>query len=141
LFNNERKIFTLYYPEERVKYPDAYRGRPVLVLGDNGVEKCVACGLCEKMCPALCISIQPGETKLSKERYPEGFTIDQARCIVCGFCEEVCPKEAILMSQDIEIANYDRKEILYKKEDLLVPEKDLRMRQGFVRGAFARWNY
>ncbi len=141
LFGKKRKIFTVYYPEEKLKYPDAYRGRPILVIGDDGVEKCVACGLCERMCPAFCISIQPAETELDKERYPETFTIDQSRCIVCGFCEEVCPKEAILMSQDIEIADYDRSKMLYQKEDLLIPEKDLRTRQAYVREAFARWNY
>ncbi|MFQ6020323.1 MAG: 4Fe-4S binding protein, partial [Dehalococcoidia bacterium] len=69
-------------PEERVDYPDAFRGMPVLVQLDNGQPKCVACGLCEFACPTDCISIVPGELEGSRiERYPEAFDIDMSRCM------------------------------------------------------------
>lgn len=131
--DKKRTIFTVYYPEEKATFPDAYRGRPVLVEDDDGVERCVACGLCEVICPALCIEIQPGESDLDKERYPETFSIDMARCIFCGLCEEVCPKEAIVMSDECEIADRDRKKMLYKKDRLLVPAKKLQKRLNYIK--------
>ncbi len=139
--NKKRKIFTVYYPEERVEYPPAVRGRPVLVVDDNGVERCVACGLCEIACPAYCIEIQPGEIDLDKERYPKSFSIDMARCILCGFCEEACPKEAIVMSEEFEIANLDRKKMFFPKDQLLVPAKKLQKRLDFIKKAYGKWNY
>ncbi|VAX23388.1 NADH-ubiquinone oxidoreductase chain I, partial [hydrothermal vent metagenome] len=82
-----RKVMTIYYPEESLTPPPAYRGRPVLVVGDNGLEKCVACGLCEAACPAHCISIV-GAERNDLERYPLSYTLDGSRCIFCGLCEE-----------------------------------------------------
>ena len=139
--NKKRKIFTVYYPEERLEYPPAYRGRPVLVLDDDGVERCVACGLCEIVCPAECIEIQPDETELDKERYPEDFSIDMARCIFCGLCEEACPKEAIVMSDECEIADLDRANLLCEKDRLLVPVKKLQKRIDFIQKGYGKWNY
>ena len=92
-----RPKFTRQYPEERWNPPASFRGRPVLV-SEGGTERCVACGLCARVCPALAIEVQAGETALSKERYPERFEINMLRCIFCGFCEEACPEEAIIMS-------------------------------------------
>jgi len=138
---SKRTIFTRYYPEERTEYPPAFRGCPVLVEDDNGVERCVACGLCEIVCPAECIEIQPGETEEKKERYPETFSIDMARCILCGFCEEACPVEAIVMSDECEIADLDRSNMLYQKDRLLVPAEKLQKRLNYIKGIYAKWNY
>jgi len=72
-----RKDFVIQYPEERVDYPDAFRGMPVLVQLENGQPRCVACGLCEFACPTDCITIVPGELEGARsERYPEAFAID-----------------------------------------------------------------
>ncbi|MBI4379481.1 MAG: NADH-quinone oxidoreductase subunit I [Nitrospinae bacterium] len=137
----KRSIFTVYYPEEKLTLPDAYRGRPVLVMREDGTERCVACGLCEKICPALCISILGGERE-NKERYPTYYTLDMSLCVFCGFCEEVCPKEAILMSDEYEgLAEYDRKNMLYPKEKLLVSEKKLQKRIDYVRKIYSKCNY
>ena len=96
------------YPEERVDYPDAFRGMPVLVQLDNGQPRCVACGLCEFACPTDCITIVPGELEgAGIERYPEQFDIDMSRCMFCGLCEEACPEEAIVMSREVEIGTFD----------------------------------
>jgi NADH-quinone oxidoreductase subunit I len=134
-----RKDFVIQYPEERVDYPDAFRGMPVLVQLENGQPRCVACGLCEFACPTDCITIVPGELEgASIERYPEAFDIDMSRCMWCGLCEEACPEEAIVMSREVEIASYDRDSMLFEKEQLLVPEPLLKRRLDFLRGEYDR---
>jgi len=140
----DRRIFTVYYPEEQVKYPIAYRGRPVLALEENGHPACVACGLCEAACPAYCIDIIPGENSGKQneiERYPKEFTIDYAICIFCGNCEEACPEEAIFMSDNCEISMLDRKKMKYNMQQLLVPVAQLKDRIEFTREMCAKWNY
>ena len=129
-----RTDFVVQYPEEQVDYPDAFRGMPVLVQLPNGEPRCVACGLCEFACPTDCISIVPGEIEGARiERYPEAFEIDMARCMFCGLCEEACPEEAIVMSREFEIADYDRKTLVFGKSRLLVPEHLLERRLAFLR--------
>jgi len=125
--------FTMEYPEVRFEPSGSYRGRPVLVQEENGVERCVACGLCSRVCPALAIEVQAAETDLEKERYPEKFEINMLRCIFCGFCEEVCPEEAIVMSKDYELAFTNREEAIYGKDKLLIPVKNLQDRINFLR--------
>ena len=125
--------FTLQYPEEKFIPSGSYRGRPVLVQEDDGRERCVACGLCSRVCPALAIEVQAAETDLEKERYPEKFEINMIRCIFCGFCEEVCPEEAIVMSKDYEMAFTNREQAIYGKDKLLVPVEQLQDRIDFLR--------
>jgi len=134
-----RTDFVVQYPEERVDYPDAFRGMPVLVELENGEPRCVACGLCEFACPTDCISIIPGEIEGARiERYPEVFDIDMSRCMFCGLCEEACPDEAIVMSREVEIGSYDRPSMVFKKEQLLVPEPLLKRRLDFLRAEYER---
>lgn len=133
LKNMIRPKFTFEYPEEKFIPSGAYRGRPVLVEEENGEERCVACGLCSRVCPALAIEVQAGETEREKERYPELFEINMLRCIYCGFCEEVCPEEAIVMSKDYELAFSSREEAIYGKDKLLVPVNQLQDRIDFLR--------
>ncbi len=133
LKNMFKPKFTLKYPEEKFVPSGSYRGRPVLVEEENGKERCVACGLCSRVCPALAIEVQAAETDLEKERYPEKFEINMLRCIFCGFCEEVCPEEAIVMSKDYELAFSNRDEAIYGKDKLLVPVSQLQDRINFLR--------
>ena len=128
-----RPKFTRQYPEEKWDAPASFRGRPVLVLEDNGVERCVACGLCSRVCPALAIEVQASETELEKERYPEKFEINMVRCIFCGFCEEVCPEEAIVMSNEYELVFTSQNEAVFGKDKLLVPRKNLESRLRFLK--------
>jgi len=127
------------FPEERVDYPDAFRGMPVLVQLENGQPKCVACGLCEFACPTDCITIVPGELEGDAiERYPAEFDIDMSRCMFCGLCEEACPEEAIVMSREVEISTFEREATLFHKKDLLVPEPLLKRRLDFIRSEYDR---
>ncbi len=127
-----RPKFTRQYPEERWIPPASYRGRPVLVQEDDGTERCVACALCSRVCPALAIEVQAAETPDGKERYPEKFEINMVRCIFCGFCEEVCPEEAIVMSDEYELVFSNQDEAIFGKDKLLVPKEKLKKRLDFL---------
>ena len=119
--------FTRMYPEERFEPVASYRGRPVLVQEESG-ERCVACGLCSRVCPAIAIEVQAAETTREKERYPELFEINMLRCIFCGLCEEACPKEAVFLTDRIVPTEFERGEFVYGKEKLVEPvEKDKRV--------------
>src|SRR5512147_2363940 len=124
--------FTVQYPEEKWTPPPSFRGRPVLVE-QKGVERCVACGLCSRVCPALAIEVQASESEYAKERYPVKFEINMLRCIFCGFCEEVCPEEAIVMSKDFELTFKKYSDGIYGKDKLLIPKKELQERLAFLR--------
>jgi NADH-quinone oxidoreductase subunit I len=125
--------YTVEYPEVKFIPSGAYRGRPVLVMEENGKERCVACGLCSRVCPPLAIEVQAAETTDEKERYPEKFEINMIRCIFCGFCEEVCPEEAIVMSKDYELSFWNREDAMYGKDKLLTPVSQLQERIDFLR--------
>ncbi len=120
-----RKRETLNYPEEAVYLSPRYRGRIVLTRDPDGEERCVACNLCAVACPVACISLQKAEREDGRW-YPEFFRINFSRCIFCGMCEEACPTSAIQLTPDFEMGEYDRKELVYEKEDLLIsgPGKD-----------------
>lgn len=126
--------FTRQYPEERFNPQPSYRGRPVLVE-EEGVERCVACGLCARVCPALAIEVQASETEQIKERYPVKFEINMLRCIFCGFCEEACPEEAIIMSDEYELVFTNPEQAIYGKDKLLMSTDRLRTRLEFLRRA------
>ncbi len=124
---------TRQYPEQRWEPTGSYRGRPVLVQEAEG-ERCVACGLCSRVCPALAIEVQAAETmERDKERFPKLFEINMLRCIYCGFCEEVCPEEAIVMSKDYDIVFQTQEEAIFGKDKLLVPVAKLQQRLEYLR--------
>jgi NADH-quinone oxidoreductase subunit I len=129
-----RPKFTRQYPEERWNPPASFRGRPVLV-NEEGTERCVACGLCARVCPALAIEVQAAETPLSKERYPERFEINMLRCIFCGFCEEACPEEAIVMSDEYELVFKHPEDAIFGKDRLLMSTDRLAPRLAFLRSS------
>ncbi len=114
-----KKRETVQYPEERPILSPRYRGRIVLTRDPDGEERCVACYLCSAVCPVDCIVLQAAEDE-SGRRYPESFRINFSRCIYCGLCEEACPTDAIQLTPDFEMAEYDRKNMVYEKEDLLI---------------------
>ncbi len=124
--------FTRQYPEEKFHPEASYRGRPVLVEEEFG-ERCVACGLCSRVCPAIAIEVQAAETPKEKERYPEKFEINMLRCIFCAYCEEACPEEAIVMSRDYELVFDNVDDAIFGKEKLLVPVAQLQERLEYLR--------
>jgi len=129
-----RPKYTMQYPEERWEAPSSLRGRPVLVQED-GIERCVACGLCARVCPALAIEVQASETELPKERYPVRFEINMLRCIFCGLCEEACPEEAIVMSNEYELVFRKSEDAVFGKDKLLMSTERLAARLEFLREA------
>ena len=114
-----RRRETVLYPEERLALPPRFRGRIILSRDPDGGERCVACYLCAAACPVDCIALQATEDE-SGRRYPEFFRINFSRCIFCGMCEEACPTYAIQLTPDVEMSEYDRRNLVYEKEDLLI---------------------
>lgn len=114
-----RKKVTVEYPEKKNKLPPRYRGRIVLTRDPDEEERCVGCYLCAVACPVDCIALQATEDENGR-RYPETFRINFSRCIYCGYCEEACPTYAIQLIPDVEMSEYDRQQMVYEKEDLLI---------------------
>ncbi|MFT7477289.1 MAG: NADH-quinone oxidoreductase subunit I [Gammaproteobacteria bacterium] len=131
--------FTRQYPEEPLITTEVTRGQPRLVVNADNNIACVSCGLCEAACPAYAITIDGQETDRTIEREPERFDIDMLRCILCGFCEEACPKEAIYMSDELELAAYSRRDLIYNIEKLKRPASALKNRMDYVRRINERW--
>ncbi len=119
LLHTFSKRFTVQYPEEKIKLPARWRGRIVLTRDPDGQERCVACNLCAAACPTDCISLQATQDEHGR-RYPAFFRINFSRCIFCGFCEDACPTYAIQLTPDFELAEYDRQNLVFEKEDLLI---------------------
>jgi len=110
----------ILYPEVKPPVPPRYRGRIVLTRDPDGDERCVACNLCAVACPVGCISLQKAERPEDGRWYPEFFRINFSRCIFCGLCEEACPTTAIQLTPDFEMAEYNRQNLVYEKEHLLI---------------------
>jgi len=107
-----RRPATQSYPEERPVLPARFRGRPALVMRPDGAPRCVACGLCERVCPTLCIAVTPG-TGPEGERALAAYTLDLNRCAFCGLCVEACPVAAIVMSTEFELASRSRERLIH----------------------------
>ncbi len=114
-----RKRETILYPEVKQVMPPRWRGRIILSRDPDGEERCVACYLCAAACPVDCISLQATQEAHGR-RYPEFFRINFSRCIFCGFCEEACPTYAIQLTPDYEMGEYERHNLVYEKQDLLI---------------------
>ena len=110
---------TIPYPDEMPPLAPRYRGRIVLTRDPDGEERCVACNLCAVACPVDFIALQKAEDEHGRW-YPEWFRINFSRCIYCGFCEEACPTYAIQLTPDFEMSEYDRRNMVYEKQHLLI---------------------
>jgi len=113
-----KKPVTRLYPKERPEVPPVYRGLHALRKHANGREVCIACGLCAAYCPTGCIEIETSEGA-DGEKVVDRYDIDILRCLFCGYCVEACPVRALVMTQEYELSQYSRKELIYTKEMLL----------------------
>ncbi len=112
-----RKI-TIQFPEEKTPQSPRFRGLHALRRYPNGEERCIACKLCEAVCPALAITIE-SEQRADGTRRTTRYDIDLTKCIFCGLCEESCPVDAIVETRILEYHGERRGDLLYTKEMLL----------------------
>ena len=112
-----RKI-TVQFPEEKTPLSPRFRGLHALRRYDNGEERCIACKLCEAICPAMAITIESAERDDGTRRTTR-YDIDLTKCIFCGFCEESCPVDSIVETNIPEYHGEARGDLLYTKEMLL----------------------
>ena len=112
-----RKI-TVQFPEEKTPQSNRFRGLHALRRSPNGEERCIACKLCEAVCPALAITIE-SEQREDGTRRTTRYDIDLSKCIFCGFCEESCPVDSIVETRILEYHAEKRSELLYTKQMLL----------------------
>ena len=117
-----RKSYAIEYPEERREYSHRYRGHHILTTRPDGSVRCVACFLCAQACPAECIHIEAGEHPDENiEKYPLVYEIDMLRCVFCGYCVDACPEEAIIMSNNYDMAYFNREQSIVGKKELVKP--------------------
>ncbi len=113
-----RPKVTINYPNEKGPISPRFRGEHALRRYPNGEERCIACKLCEAICPALAITIE-AEPREDGSRRTTRYDIDMTKCIYCGLCAEACPVDAIVEGPNFEFAVETREELYYNKQKLL----------------------
>lgn len=110
--------YTLDYPNEKGAISPRFRGEHALRRYANGEERCIACKLCEAVCPAQAITIEAAPRPDGSRRTTR-YDIDMTKCIYCGLCQEACPVDAIVEGPNFEFSTYSREELFYSKDKLL----------------------
>ena len=120
-----KKVVTEQYPFEKEPTAPRFHGRHQLNRWPDGLEKCIGCELCAWACPADAIYVEGADNR-DEERYSPGerygavYQINYARCILCGLCVEACPTRALTMTNEYELADSSRQDLIFTKEQLLV---------------------
>ncbi|MBB4954258.1 NADH-quinone oxidoreductase subunit I [Agrobacterium vitis] len=110
---------TVNYPFEKGPVSPRFRGEHALRRYPNGEERCIACKLCEAICPAQAITIEAGPRRNDGTRRTVRYDIDMVKCIYCGFCQEACPVDAIVEGPNFEFSTETREELYFDKAKLL----------------------
>ena len=111
---------TINYPYEKGPLSPRFRGEHVLRRYPNGEERCIACKLCEAVCPACAITIEAGPRASDGSRRTTKYEIDDFKCIKCGFCEEACPVDSIVLTNEMHYHVANRGDNIITKEKLLM---------------------
>lgn len=119
MYNIFHSKVTISYPFEKGSISNNFRGEHALRRYANGEERCIACKLCEVICPSLAITIE-NENRYDDSRRTYEYDIDMTKCIYCGYCQEACPVEAIVLTNNFEYASETHEELLYNKKKLLI---------------------
>jgi NADH-quinone oxidoreductase subunit I len=147
-----RKVVTEQYPFEKLPTAPRFHGRHQLNRWPDGLEKCIGCELCAWACPADAIYVE-GASNTEDERFSPGerygavYQINYLRCILCGLCIEACPTRALTMTNEYELADNNRADLIYEKFDLLAPllpgmeQPPHPMRLGDDEGAYYRGEF
>ncbi|MBI4692788.1 MAG: NADH-quinone oxidoreductase subunit NuoI [Gammaproteobacteria bacterium] len=130
--------FTIFYPEEKTPQSPRFRGLHALRRYPNGEERCIACKLCEAVCPALAITIESAPRDDGTRRTTR-YDIDLTKCIFCGFCEESCPVDSIVETRHYEYHGEQRGDLLMTKDKLLANGDRFEAQIAADRGAEARY--
>lgn len=118
-YQHPKEIYTEQYPIERPEIAERYRGLPRLNVNPDTTETlCIACDLCALACPEHLIVVKSERNPNTKRKEMTSWTVDVSRCMFCGLCEDACPTDCLELSQDFELATYDRDHFVFNRERL-----------------------
>jgi NADH-quinone oxidoreductase subunit I len=118
-YQDPKEVYTEQYPMQRPEVAERYRGAPRLdVNPDTNETLCIACDLCALACPEHLIVVGSERNPATKRKELTTFTYDLSRCMFCGLCEDACPTDALELTQDFEMASYDRGGMIWDRKTL-----------------------